>query len=260
MTISSGTSKKGKAKVRYNPSDYPHSVNDVVESAKACCDTHGGTFQNAWMDRSHIQLEFLFDARNTTVNGHAESAMAGLKGKTVFITLNHPEDKSQITRIHPQGAGAKDDPDLKPLRHSLETLDATVRNLTPSDTKQTEYMNRDQVQWLLKGAGATDVQFVSIEHDIGYGVKVQGKYNGVFFCVLVYHQSSGLLNPNPKIRSAVWETPRENDDRISGLRKTLDMGIQSNMALQQSAVMTNGRVDLRAEKLTAKIGQMTLKT
>ena len=105
------------------------------------------------------------------------------------------------------------------------------------------------------GAGATDVAFVNLEHDIAYGVKVVGNYNGVLFRVLVYHQISGALNPNPRKRSAVWEKPGENDPRIEGLRMTLDMGIESNKVLQH---VTIGQVDRTPEKLSAKMEQISL--
>lgn len=261
-------SKKGKTKVPYKPDEYPDSVKDVVSSAKAICVAHGGTFQNAWMDTTHIQLEYLFDTNHATLNGQmnghtngtangvAKSTKGTQKGKASYIVLNHPADKSHVTRVHPQGAAAKDDPEFDPLKRSLDSLNGTTPIVrSTAAVMQSNYMHRDQVRWLLMGAGATDVGFVNLDHDIAYGVKVVGNYNGVLFRVLVYHQISGALNTNPKKRSAVWEKPGESDPRIEGLRMTLDMGIESNKALQR---VTTGRVDLTPEKLTAKIGHISL--
>ena len=185
-----------------------------------------------------------------------KSRKARQKGDTFYIVLNHPDDKSYISRVHPQGVAAKDDPDFDSLKRSLDDINTTTPIVrSTAAVSQSNYMHRDQVRWLLMGAGATDVAFVSLEHDVAYGVKVVGNYNGVLFGVCVYHQISGALNPNPKRRSAVWKKPGDIDPRLEGLRTTLDMGIECNKVLQH---LTTGRIDLTPEKFTAKVGQISL--
>jgi hypothetical protein len=81
----------------------------------------------------------------------------------------------------------------------------------------------------------------------------------VAFCVLVYHQFNGALNQNPVKRCAVWEMPVEDNPQIELLRRTLEAGIESNKLLQRKAAsLASSKVDLRVEKLSAKIGQISL--
>ena len=259
-------SNKGKPKIPYDPNEYPKSVNDFVSTAKATCAHLGGKFHNAWMDEIHIQLDYTFEPPPivpTSQPRRSERVKANTREeKLTHVTINHPKDKSQVTAIHLQGIAAKDDPAYTRLKNDIDHLRAQiktkVRALEISAIKQPGYIHRDQVKWLLLGAGATDVEFVTIDFENAYGVKVQGKYNGVAFCVLVYHQFNGALNQNPVKRCAVWEKPVEDNPQIELLRRTLDAGIESNKLLQRKAASLISKVDLRAEKLSAKIGQISL--
>ena len=259
-------SKKGKIKVRYNPGEYPEAVNDFVSTVKAACEQHGGVFQHAWMDEVHIQLDYIFDHSEATLQRHFPGAKGSWReAKLTHLTINHPKDKSYISAIHLQGIAAKSDPTFKPLKDAVDQLRAQINVTAPkhravkiSAIKQPEYIHRDQVKWLLIGAGATDVTFVTTDQDITYGVKVEGKYNGVAFRVLVYHQFSGSLNQNCSKRSVVWEMQGESDPRIEWLRKTVDVGIESNKRLQQAAARYANGKDLAAEKLTAKFSDFVI--
>src|SRR5277367_1301718 len=209
-------SKKGKVKTPYDPNEYPERVNTFVSTTKVTCEHLGGIFQNAWMGEIHIQLDYIFD-RSIATNVTEPTPSTTVKSNTretklSHVTINQPKDKSQVTAIHLQGIAAKDDPAYQPLKDAIDQLRAqitvtspTLRAVKISAIKQPDYNPCEQVKSLLMGAGATDVTLANVEHNIAYGVKLEGKYNDTSFCVLVYHQFSGSLNQNPETRSAVWE-------------------------------------------------------
>jgi hypothetical protein len=221
------------------------------------------------MGEIHIQLDYIFD-RSIATNVTEPTPSTTVKSNTretklSHVTINHPKDKSQVTAIHLQGIAAKDDPAYQPLKDAIDQLRAqitvtspTLRAVKISAIKQPDYIHCEQVKSLLMGAGATDVTLANVEHNIAYGVKLEGKYNDTSFCVLVYHQFSGSLNQNPETRSAVWEKPDEDDPRIVWLRRTLDTGIESNKCLQRKAASEASEADLVTERLTSKIVQISL--
>ena len=254
------TSKKGIPKVPYESQSYPTPVNNLISSIRELCEnTHNGIFQNAWMAEKHIQLEYIFE------DGLLKTTKSGNKFKLSWIMLNHPKDKSCISACHIQGMVAKDRVGTM-IKASIDELRAQFNSNSPPRTviigsiKQHDYIHRDQMSWLLQGAGATNVSFVPIENEVVYGVKLTGNFNGVSFRVIVYKKFSGALNQKNSKRSAVWEQPHEDDPRIQPFRRTLDAGIESNKYLQrQTALLSSANDSLpSAEKLTTMFTTMVI--
>lgn len=261
-------SKSGNEKIPYDPTEYQQKINDMVDRTRDLCETtFGAVFQHAWVGNNYIQLEYLFDlphdrteSSSTTTSTSPEQS---LKPMTVYVMLYYRGAKSFISSTDVQGIAAKDHC-LQELKHSVDQLRAEESMNSPPRTvripavKQADYDHSRIIKSLLEGAGAVNVHSVPLANNISYGLKFEGEYGDEPFRVCVYHKFSGAFNQKGKKRSAVWENPTENDERIRWLREALDAGIQSHKYLQRRQASSMNQNPPSPKGLTAKLAQTVI--